>query len=149
VRKFGLMLALAAGFLVAADAPSDAVKKEKAKLKGAWIIQSALKDGEVPNDKSVGKHFTILDEKITLGDGKKADDFVSYTIDPTQRPAAMDVKLLDERLKDKEKEMKAIYSLKGDTLTLCVALPGEARPTKFSGDKGTRASLIVLKRAKP
>ena len=149
MRKYGLMLALVAGFLVAADAPSDMVKKEKEKLKGSWVPHSALKDGKVPSDFKAEKRWTIMEDKVTvtLRDGDKVVDYFSYTIDPTQKPAAMDVKLFDGPAKGKV--IKAIYSVEGDTLRVCAAIPGEVRPTKFSGDKGTKASLIVLKREKP
>jgi hypothetical protein len=39
----------------------------------------------------------------------------------------------------------AIYELKGDSLRLCVAEPGEIRPTKFEG-KG-KNSLLLFKRS--
>jgi hypothetical protein len=41
----------------------------------------------------------------------------------------------------------AIYEIKGDSLRLCVAEPGESRPSEFNG-KG-KNTLILFKRAKP
>src|SRR5262245_21363122 len=147
MRKCGVMLALVAGFLVAAEAPNDTVKKTTEKLKGTWLVQSALKDGKAPSDLKPGAKFIITENKVSVSAGGDTVDYFSFTIDPTQKPAAMDVKLFDGP--DKGKVIKAIYSLEGDRLRICVALPGQDRPTKFSGDKGTGASLVVLKREKP
>jgi uncharacterized protein (TIGR03067 family) len=149
MMKYGLMLVLSAGFLVAADAPKETVKKETEKLKGTWQVQSLLKDGEVPSDAKALERFIITDDKVSVGTAKGSDtiDYFSFTIDPTLKPAAMYVKLFNGP--EKGEVIKAIYLLEGDTLRICAALPGKDRPTKFSGDKGTGASLIVLKREKP
>jgi uncharacterized protein (TIGR03067 family) len=141
------MLALVAGFLVAAEAPEDAVKKATEKLKGTWLVESLLKDGKAPSDLKGGEKFIITENKVSVSMNEHSVDYFSFTIDPTQKPATMDVKLFDGP--DKGKVIKAIYSLEGDKLSLCIALPGDDRPAKFSGDKGTGASLVVLKRKKP
>ena len=48
MRRRGLLL-IAAGLLIAADAPKDdATKKEPAKLLGTWRVQSAERDGQPP-----------------------------------------------------------------------------------------------------
>ena len=44
---------------------------------------------------------------------------------------------------------KAIYELRGDVLTYCVAAPGRARPTAFATTPGDGCTLVVLKRAIP
>jgi uncharacterized protein (TIGR03067 family) len=146
MEKYGLMLALASGLLVSAQAQNDAVKKETEKLKGTWLVQSTLTNGKVPDDVKGGEKFIVTEDKVsvTLRDGTVA--YFSFTIDPTQKPAAMDIKLFDGP--DKGQVIKGIYSVEGDKLMLCFALPGNDRPTKFSGDKGTETSLSVLKREK-
>jgi uncharacterized protein (TIGR03067 family) len=42
---------------------------------------------------------------------------------------------------------KAIYELRGDVLTYCVAAPGRARPTTLTTTPGDGCTLVVLKRA--
>jgi hypothetical protein len=38
--KMQYLIAVAAGLLLAADKPEEAIKKEKAKLQGVWIAES-------------------------------------------------------------------------------------------------------------
>ena len=40
------LVALAAGLLIAAAGPDDAIKKETAKFQGTWTLSSAAKDGQ-------------------------------------------------------------------------------------------------------
>jgi len=42
---------------------------------------------------------------------------------------------------------KAIYELKGDTLTYCIAAPGLPRPTEFATSLADGRTLVVLARA--
>lgn len=44
--------------------------------------------------------------------------------------------------------LKGIYELKGESLTYCIAQPGEERPTAFEVRKGSRHTLVRLKRFK-
>jgi uncharacterized protein (TIGR03067 family) len=41
---------------------------------------------------------------------------------------------------------KAIYQVAGDTLTYCIAAPGQPRPTDFATAPGDGRTLVVLAR---
>ena len=43
----------------------------------------------------------------------------------------------------------AIYELVGDTLRICRAAPGKARPTEFASKPGSGLTLMSYQRAKP
>jgi uncharacterized protein (TIGR03067 family) len=44
--------------------------------------------------------------------------------------------------------IKGIYKVNGDTMTVCYAAPGKARPTSFSARPGSGQKLLVWKKVK-
>jgi uncharacterized protein (TIGR03067 family) len=130
-----------AGLLVAADAPQEAVKKEKEKLKGTWTLVSLEERGkQVP---PLDLKFTFEDEKFIHHEGTKNPKEGTYQLDPTKTPRAIDISEAGRVVG------YGIYQLDGDTLTLCVARANATRPTAFATADGTPTVLIVFKRAKP
>jgi uncharacterized protein (TIGR03067 family) len=69
------------------------------------------------------------------------------TLDPSRNPKATNTWDLDGPFADQT--VPGIYDLKGDTLKLCFARPGEARPTEFTTKKGSAFLFVVYKRKKP
>ena len=49
---------------------------------------------------------------------------------------------------NKDKTIKAIYKIDGDTMTICYALDAGDRPTKFESKPDTKQFLAVYKREK-
>ena len=70
-----------------------------------------------------------------------------YTIDAAKKPKEIDLKV-EEGPEQERGTWKGIYELKGDELTLCLALPNEARPTEFETKEGEKTMLLKLKRTK-
>ena len=146
--KRRIALILAAGLLVAAQAPKeDAAKADLAKLQGEWVMTSKTYDGqETPAEDLKAFRRTIAGNKytvtITKGDNVQTVKG-TFTLDPTKKPKVIDVK------PDEGEAIKGIYEVDGDTQKLCMAALDAERPAEFASKEGTRQSLIVWKRVKP
>ncbi len=152
-RMAGGMVMVALAF---ANAPSAqggspdpiAVKQEKAekasKFEGRWIVVSGAVDGngqDMQGDKvhiSKGK-FTLEEQ-----DGNKQE--ATYEADTTKKPHQIDFKPTEG--KDKGKVYKGILIFEESLLKLCLARPGDDRPTEASSKDGSGHILLVLEPAK-
>ena len=145
MRKLVAMVALSG--VVGAEPPSDAVKKELARLEGEWAMVSGERDGQ-----------TLPEEYVKTGT-RVAKDGVStvtiagmvvmkskYTIDPTKKPKAVDFEATEGEAEGKK--IRGIYELDGDTVKFCVAAPDKDRPTEFTAKEGSGWTLSVWRRAK-
>src|SRR5258708_4487016 len=74
------------------DATDEAVKKYKEALKGEWQMTSRIENG-VPSEAEVIKKRTITFEgdKYTVRNGEAIFAQVTYKIDPTKKPAWLDI----------------------------------------------------------
>ncbi|MFO0967720.1 MAG: TIGR03067 domain-containing protein [Gemmataceae bacterium] len=115
--------------------------KELAKLEGFWKVESALAGGEkIPSELHAKMGFTFKGDDLIPADNPK--DVAKVKLDPTQKPAAID-------LTEKSKKVSlGIYEVDRDTLKLCLNEPGQPRPKTFASAKGSRTVYLVLKRAK-
>jgi uncharacterized protein (TIGR03067 family) len=140
-----LLVAVSVGLLVAADAKDDAVKAAKAKLKGTWAVVSLEEKGEkAPEDVVKKMRLVFQDSKVIIKGTEDGDHEATYTIDPSQKPATLDLVPADGP--DKGKTLRCIYSLEGDDLKICSASKSDdERPTEFAAKK---AVLLVFKRGK-
>jgi uncharacterized protein (TIGR03067 family) len=131
---------VALGLAVAGASAGDAIKKERKRLQGTWVVQSFHQDGKA-NDEIKGTELTFAGDEVTLRmkkDNEQKEKKMKYKIDPTQKPKTIDI--------DAEKgTMRAIYELKGDTLRVCHKRNESERPTEFSDKDGV---LVTLKRKK-
>jgi uncharacterized protein (TIGR03067 family) len=144
-----LMLVVAAGLLAAADANEDAVKKERAKCKGAWKVTSIEIDGQKPyTDDQLEGVTTTIDAagKLTVEAGSSVVVEATTKIDPTKKPKTIDFSYTEGQLKGKD--ALGIYELTDDSFKYCRAAPDKPRPTEFSSKEGSGHTLVVLKRAK-
>jgi uncharacterized protein (TIGR03067 family) len=152
--KAHVALTLLATVLVAADAPDEAVKKEKQQLQGTWVAKSVKIKGKA-DEKLKGAKFIFSGDKLTMEfDGKKQEG--TYSIAPTKSPKHIDLTFEREGRKDLD---RGIYQIEGDTLKMCVRggrgkfdregnLVEEKvadRPEKFDAKD---SALITLKREK-
>ena len=139
-----LALAGAGPHAWSAEAEKDkAVKQFKESLQGRWQMTSRIQDG-VPSEAKLIKNRTVVfvGDEYTVRDGEKTVSELSYKIDPTKKPAWLDVVPKDAKDGD-----AGIIKLEGDTLTFCVALGGP-RPTDFKSEKGDGRLLVEFKRVK-
>jgi uncharacterized protein (TIGR03067 family) len=133
------------GFLMGADQPSDAAKKDLEKFQGEWKPEKAQRGGEDAPPELFNKLLIKFSGSTLLIDsGEARDDKAAITLDPSRSPAAIDIKPVGE---GKDTAL-GIYKFDGDTLTLCWSRRGGERPTEFQSKKGSEQILFVLKRQK-
>jgi uncharacterized protein (TIGR03067 family) len=147
MRRHGLItltvvLLAAANLSAVADRPdkkkkkADPVQEELKKLEGVWDY--AVSRGDL--------HVTIRGGVYTSTDSKgKVTLSARMKIDPTKSPKWLDMVYTAGAYQGTT--LTALYDLKGDTLTLCIALPGNSRPTALQ-QQGGKYDLCTLKRRK-
>lgn len=152
MRPYALLIVVAGGLLVAADTKDDAIKKDKAALKGTWEVVAMEERGQAAEEISITR-IVFGDDKLVvtgievIGLPDKKDVEVAYTIDPSQKPAAIDV--VPAEGPEKGKKVLAIYGLNKDELKICVAQKaGQERPKRFATTKESVDILLTLKREK-
>jgi RNA polymerase sigma factor (sigma-70 family) len=127
----------------------DAKQAKKGKthldrLQGTWIIISADHGGKkVSFEEGKQPTFTVKGDKATLKmDGQTQN--ATLTLDSTKTPKQIDM-AVDEG--GKTETHLGIYTLEGDTFTMCKSHPPQARPSKFETKQGERwPALVVMKR---
>jgi len=142
-----LTLTLSAALAAPAeDPPGDAVKAEMKKMEGAWAFEKLVPNGEEPRPEGELKQMRLVvrDNTRTVMQGGEVRNKATYTIDPKASPKTIDVEILDGPLKGRT--LYGIYTLDGDTFTMCLSLDGKVRPTKLEAAKGN--VYQVFKRAK-
>lgn len=112
------------------------------KLQGTWKATKFLVNGADlgPELEMNGFEFECrLDRLITVGGVASTGVFV---LRPGATPSEIDLR--SEQLHG-GKAIEGIYSFEGETVVLCFARAGEARPTRF--EPGNRVALIHLSKA--
>jgi uncharacterized protein (TIGR03067 family) len=143
-----LWVLVAAGLLLAADAPRDeAAKKDLERMQGDWAADSYVQDGvEVPRDDAQSLFRTVKGNGYTVFRFNKAIGKGTFTLDATKRPRAIDAR--PAAGKGEAPPILGIYELDGDTLKLCFAMPGKERPAAFTSRPGSGHVLTVWRREK-
>lgn len=132
------LIALSAAALLAAPVPKQVKKASDADLmRGRWESVS-LDSGSGPKP---DKRFLLVgDGTMSMTNDAPSDATAGpLKLDPDQSP-----KHLDVTWKGWGKAQLYIYTLDGDTLTMCHAQDNQPRPTEFKGGNG--AHCFVFKR---
>jgi uncharacterized protein (TIGR03067 family) len=128
---------------------ADETKDEAKKLEGDWKVVSADSGGRV-SDKTPGpQQVVIRGDQITLKMKNGEGPTFRFTVDPSQKPKAMDW------LKKDGSGIGGIYELDGDDLKICFPLvPSERkdgerlkRPANFDA-KENPVMLLIVRREK-
>jgi uncharacterized protein (TIGR03067 family) len=125
-------------------APRDLAMADVDKLHGTWQIESSIWNGVREPDaaKSVtilfkGDKFIVVDKE-----GNRQEETIKLM--PDQNPKAIDC-----WSKGGGQAAPGIYSLEGDTFKWCAAGgSNKVRPTSFASERGSKQSLLVLRREK-
>ena len=131
------------------NAPDASKDDDKTSLQGTWYTASVESHGrKVPAERIAAKdvRLVIESDRWTLKEAHgDADKQFTVVLDPAATPRAMDFAYKSGE--HKGKTSLGIYELNGSTLRICVAEPGDPRPTKFDG--AGAYTLEVFKREKP
>jgi len=130
---------------IGAPAPKEAPKKGPAvpSIVGMWETKKWTAYGmELPNKPTLFE-FTADGQFNMIKVGRAGIDQHKYKLDASKNPAEVDWLVHG----DKESILKGIYTIDGDTLTVCIEDGyGLNRPTKFESVKGSKTMMWTLKR---
>jgi uncharacterized protein (TIGR03067 family) len=120
--------------------------KTEANLEGTWTIKKLSVRGEesaLPEEAVVEFANELMSMKMMRNEIRLG----KYTIDTSKKPAEMDI--VRQEGEQKGMTVKAIFSLDGDNLKICLAeAPSGARPMDFKIKEGDRSVYMELKRDK-
>jgi len=140
-----LTLALAAAVATAGWAWS----KDDAKngLVGTWQVAAAEYEGaKTPGDRLQGWKAVFTADRLTVRDGQDKTRYdLNYRVG-----AGTDTKAISFTVAagdQKGQASEGIYKLDGDTLTICFAEPGGAKPTEFKTAAGSKQVCFSLRRS--
>jgi uncharacterized protein (TIGR03067 family) len=123
-----------------------AEKKAADSLVGKWSFVSGTRAGEDVAKDRLAIEITIDEEKITLPAGPGVTFVMSYKIDKTKTPFAVDMSI-DSGPAPPGSEAKGIVKMAGDSFTICYDYMGGARPEKFESTAENQTFMFKLKRA--
>jgi uncharacterized protein (TIGR03067 family) len=142
--RIKLIVLAAVALCLAADSPKEAAKKDQKKLQGDWVLASGERNGEkFPEEVAKSMKRTIAGDKFTVTRNDEAVAKGTFTLDPSKKPKAIDVKV-----EGTDQSIHGIYELDGDTFKMCYAAPGKERPKEFTTKADSGHTLAVWKRAK-
>jgi uncharacterized protein (TIGR03067 family) len=132
---------------VAAPVPNTTPQDAKA-IVAKWVAVSTEYEGHrwLSTERRVTPRVEVREDSLTINNGQLAYP-MRYTLDARKSPAHIDLVYTDGS--DKGKSVKGLYELKGDSLKLCVAQPGEERPKALATKPGETFMLYNLVRSKP
>lgn len=132
-------------FLVLAGACSTAPKDPTAVLQGVWNCQSASVNGTPLDPEIVNSlRLTLTRDHYKTERGNDVLFESTYRVNAKRRPREISMVATEGPLAGKEG--LGIYSLEGDLLRLCYAMPGARRPTNFVSGPGSNITLTRWKR---
>jgi uncharacterized protein (TIGR03067 family) len=127
--------------------------KDQKAIQGKWRSESSISDGEKRDPEKQWTVLVIEDNKLSWensiieGDlGKTGVVPMSFQLDSSKEPKTIDLTWSEGAYKGKKQ--LGIYSIKGDTLTICVGSIDKERPKMFKSEKGAVNWLLTLNRLK-
>jgi uncharacterized protein (TIGR03067 family) len=122
------------------QAREDAAKGDLKQLQGTWVLVSMEAAGKkTPEGQLPPLTFVVKGDKGTLKHGEGEGQEGPLKVDPGKDPREMDLTFGKD-------EIKAIYKLEKDTLTVCTAHSADERPKAFATKEGTKLALLVFKK---
>jgi len=146
--------------LAGCSANKDAGEKGVEQLEGAWKVVSLTSgaEGDAPQEMIQDMIVLIKGDKWTAISGGQASE-ENFKLDTTKNPKTIDLTktpivgvVSDRKHPDRPEVNKeilpGIYDLDGDRLRICLANPGEKRPSQFPGKPQAGLVVLVLDRDK-
>jgi uncharacterized protein (TIGR03067 family) len=146
-REEATMYVLPVLLIVSLNAWADPPRSDLDLLQGTWVMASMEREGHEAAPEDI-KDMTAVYEgnRITLKAGDRVRRRGIVTLAPDRKPKAINTWDQDGPFEDET--VPGIYELKGDTLKLAFARPGQERPTEFTTKSGTAVLVCVYKRQK-
>jgi uncharacterized protein (TIGR03067 family) len=121
-------------------AREEAARRDRERLQGTWSFVSGKREAQLMIS---GDHFTMR--------FRNGDIYVgTFTVDPTNRPRAMDLVIQEGPEQYRGKTALAIYEMDGEHLIWCPAEPGrESRLRSFPPEDDLGHLCIIFKRNRP
>ena len=120
-------------------------KSDQEKMQGKWDVVAAQmfgKDVEGEEGDKIRKQQVVIEgNKLTMRHGGK------FTLNPDKKPKELDLDL-QEGPANEQGTWRGIYDLRGDELTLVMAMPNVERPRELKTEADVLHILLKLKRAK-
>jgi uncharacterized protein (TIGR03067 family) len=166
MRKFLSMMLFVVCVASISCAKTEAEKKieieskERQLLQGKWRPISAVADGQkAPMEMLEGGLVTFEGDQMISQVEDEVTEICRITLNPMESPKAIDLAVLDENgtlleLKDSKNQSipwirKGIYTIDGDTLTVCTPAVLEVpRPTQFDALEGTGLTVMTFQRVR-
>jgi uncharacterized protein (TIGR03067 family) len=135
------------GSFVSVQNPSQPPAGEKGKksdadfIQGDWAVEDAIDDGNpLPAELRENVRFTVKGDKIDISLNGEVAFGGKFKLDSSKKPKTIDIDGPDGMT------LVGIYEINGEKMRFCVVESGKQRPKEFSGDAGTGAKLVTLKR---
>jgi uncharacterized protein (TIGR03067 family) len=128
---------------------TDAEKNQPAylqrkKLQGDWKVVALERSGKPVDDVALSQ-FAFDAGQVIVTEGAKTLK-TEYTLDVSAEPKQL---VLAGLFNQRSGPVRAVYSLEGDTLTLCLdPRPGAAPPADLTTEQGDGRLLLTLRRVK-
>jgi uncharacterized protein (TIGR03067 family) len=139
------LLIATAGVLAACDPEAQDRKADRDRIQGPWALVSTQSDGKTVSADSLKARdvrMVFEGERVLAKMGDMSVTLGTFALDPSRTPKAYD------RTYEDGTPRRGIYTLEGETLTICIAGLGKARPTAFATQPGDGLSLLVYTREK-
>jgi uncharacterized protein (TIGR03067 family) len=163
LSRYGLLLGIGGGMVVAGvvvlvillnrggpedkrtPSAQDPSAADAEKLQGTWSVVSAVREGD-PAPAEAIKDWKVIFKKdeMTIDFGVERGTG-TFTLEASRTP-----KVLVQRQTEQgtTKEIRSLYKLEGETLSLCLR-PGESTaPSTFDAKPGSGIVIIVLRRGR-
>lgn len=114
-----------------------------ARIQGVWSAESITRGGQLPRNEQNPMVRTEFDgNKVTVVNAAGVASEGTFRLDTEQNP-----KQLRLQVTGQSGELRCIYKLEGNRLTLCMNQdPRGSIPTEFASRAGSKIDLIVLRR---
>src|SRR5262249_36978827 len=125
----------------------DQAKKDQKRMQGTWAMVALEVDGKLVGEDKLKDTVLLIKGNRYITRVKDEEIETTFTLDPSKKPKAIDMVFSEGEKKDKV--LKGIYEIDGDTLKLCRGLTAEQqRPGQFATWPNTGVFVVTWKRQK-